>query len=122
MLDILGIEGIGSEGVVVITLFLVIKELVIPMWQRLLRKRAKPDETVRRLDPDRLTLAKLHQAVKDHESYDNERTLEIKSVIREIEKELRKHGERIAVLGSRDRNSRSTTSLDSRSLKGSLPF
>lgn len=116
------IKGIGSEGVVVITLFLVIRELVIPMWQRLLRKKVKPDETVRRLDPDRLTLVKLHQAVIDHESYDNERTLEIKSIIREIEKELRKHGERIAVLGSRDRNSRLSTSIDSRSLKGSLPF
>ena len=112
MTDMLGIEGIGSEGVVVITLFLVIKDLVIPMWQRLLRKKVKPDETVRRLNTESLTVVKLHQAVKDHESYDNERTQEIKGDIREIEKELRKLGERIAVLGSRDLISRSSTSKD----------
>ncbi len=118
----LDIKGIGSEGVVIITLFLVIKELVIPMWQRLLRKKVRRDETVRRLNPDSLTVVKLHQAVKDHESHDNERTQEIKGDIREIEKELRKHGELIAVLGSRDGNSRSSTSIDKRSLKESRPF
>jgi len=38
MLD--GIKGFGTEGVVIITLYLLVKEMMIPMWKKIQLKRA----------------------------------------------------------------------------------
>ncbi len=98
------LKGIGSEGVVVISLYLLIRHLVIPMYRWLMARRGGQNDTFRRLNPNDLTLGKLHQALKFHELMDEKRCDEMRKDIKELNEKLAGHSARLAVLEAKKRS------------------
>lgn len=103
------IKGIGSEGVILITAFLIFKDVILPLLKRVFipwwgkKVLHKPNPTATQQlnrNPNSLTLAKVGQALEDHEKHDLERTDDIKKDIRKIRDKQSEHGERLASLES----------------------
>jgi len=94
------LKSVDLGSVILLTLYIVVKDIVVPLVRKVTTKKETPDETIRRLNPNSLTLGKLGGILKSHVEYDAERTSEIKKDIREIRRDLVKHGERLAGLES----------------------
>lgn len=96
------ISDFGSEGVIAITLYLVVKELLIPMWKKIKPRLSKNNSrNSSTLHSSSLNMPALYQALKDHVRHDDETTAEIKSDIKQLEHKISIHGERLASLEAR---------------------
>ena len=82
-LSALGIKGIGSEGVVLLTLFLLVKELIIPMWKRIQGKNGRTGTL--RLNPN--SKPGNAQVCKDN----NDEIVKLKTKFEGLEKKVEKH-------------------------------
>lgn len=96
------IKTVDLVSVALLTVYVLVREVVAPLVRNALsKKNSTPDATIKRLNPNSLTLGKLSGILKGHVEYDSERTGEIKKDIREIRQELIKHGERLVGLETR---------------------
>ena len=103
------IKGIGSEGVIIIGLFLFFKDVFIPLWKRviiprwakLVKKPPNNPNSTQRLNPNAVTAKEVLVALEAHEKADDDRTKLIQENIGKIRDKQSGHGERLASLESR---------------------
>jgi len=101
----------GSEGVVVLGSAWIIKDLIVPLFKKVIipwwahkilkKERANPNNTFRKLNPNSITLAEVVTSLKKHEEMDEKRTDRIVEQIEKLREKVAKHGEQLAVLESR---------------------
>lgn len=94
-------QGLGTEfGILngIIIIIVVIDKYVYPFFKRRFGKKSVVETTLG--NPNSVTLGKVAQALKDHEKNDDERTNEIKDLIRELQRFHTNHEARLSVLES----------------------